>query len=43
LIAYNWGIGNLRKWFKRGCDWNKLPLETRNYVIKYFKELKGDD
>ena len=43
LIAYNWGIGNLRKWFKRGCHWNKLPLETRNYVIKYFKELKGDD
>ena len=43
LIAYNWGIGNLRKWFKHGCHWNKLPLETRNYVIKYFKELKGDD
>ena len=30
LIAYNWGIGNLRKWFKHGCHWNKLPLETRN-------------
>jgi soluble lytic murein transglycosylase-like protein len=43
LIAYNYGIGNLSKWFKHGCHWNKLPLETRNYVIKYFKELKGDD
>ena len=43
LIAYNWGIGNLRKWFKHGSHWNQLPKETRNYVIKYFKELKGDD
>jgi hypothetical protein len=43
LIAYNWGIGNLRKWFKRGCHWNKLPLETRHYIQRYFKELKGDD
>ena len=39
LIAYNWGIGNLRKWFKRGCHWNRLPLETRNYIKKYYKEL----
>lgn len=43
LIAYNWGIGHLRKWFKHGSHWNQLPKETRNYVIKYFKELKGDD
>ena len=43
LIAYNYGIGNLRKWFKRGCHWNKLPLETRHYIQRYFKELKGDD
>jgi hypothetical protein len=43
LIAYNWGIGNLKKWFKRGCHWNKLPLETRHYIQRYFKELKGDD
>ena len=43
LIAYNYGIGNIRKWFKHGSHWNQLPKETRNYVIKYFKELKGDD
>ena len=43
LIAYNYGIGNLRKWFKHGCHWNKLPLETRHYIQRYFKELKGDD
>ena len=43
IITWNWGIGHLRKWFKRGCHWNKLPLETRHYIQKYFKELKGDD
>ena len=43
LIAYNWGIGHLRKWFRNGCHWNKLPLETRHYIQRYFKELKGDD
>ena len=39
LIAYKYGIGNLRKWFKHGCHWNRLPLETRNYIKKYYKEL----
>lgn len=39
LIAWNWGIGHLRKWFKHGSHWNKLPLETRKYVKKYFKEI----
>ena len=42
LVAYNWGIGHLRKWFKRGCHWNQLPRETRKYIIKYYKELKGN-
>lgn len=42
LIAYNWGIGHLRKWFKRGSHWNQLPKETRNYIKKYYKELKGN-
>lgn len=39
LIAWNWGIGHLRKWFKNGSKWNKLPYETRNYIKKYFKEM----
>lgn len=43
LIAYNWGIGHLRKWFKNGSHWNKLPKETRQYVKRYFAELKGND
>ena len=35
LIAYNWGLGNLRRW---DGDYNKLPKETRQYLIRY-KEL----
>ena len=38
LIAYNWGIGHLHRWFERGCHWNKLPRETQQYVKKYFKK-----
>lgn len=30
LIAYNWGIGNLKKWYET------LPEETRHYLKKYF-------
>lgn len=41
LIAYNWGIGHLRHWFKNGAHWNRLPRETRNYIKKYFNETKG--
>lgn len=39
LIAYNWGIGHLHKWFRQGAHWSALPLETRKYIKKYFKEL----
>ena len=35
LIAYNWGIGNLRKWVREGEHYEKLPKETREYVRKY--------
>lgn len=38
LIAFNWGIGHLRKWFNRGCHWYQLPLETRKYIRKYFND-----
>lgn len=39
IIAWNWGVGRLHKWFKKGSHWNKLPLETRNYILKYNKEI----
>lgn len=32
LIAYNWGIGNFRKWEKAGRDESKLPAETSQYI-----------
>lgn len=34
LIAYNWGIGNLRK-YKAGEK--SLPKETADYLVKYRK------
>lgn len=40
IIAWNWGIGHLRKWFRGGSHWFALPMETRGYLKKYFKELK---
>lgn len=38
LAAYNWGIGNLRKFGNvRENNLNKLPDETRKYIEKYRK------
>lgn len=34
LVAYNWGIGNLKKFGKE-----KMPLETRSYVKKVLERL----
>lgn len=34
LMSYNWGPGNVDKWIKSGKDINKVPEETRNYVLK---------
>jgi soluble lytic murein transglycosylase-like protein len=39
LIAYNWGIGNLNKWYKAGADYKKLPTETKNYIKKYHRAM----
>lgn len=39
LIAYNWGTGNVDKWLKEGGDYAKLPLETKNYLVKFIKEI----
>lgn len=35
LIAWNLGIGNLRKWQK--SHWKKLPKETKDFLEKYHK------
>lgn len=43
IIAYNWGIGHLRKWFKNGSHWNRLPKETRDYVKKYYKGVMENE
>ena len=37
LISYNWGIGNVRKWYEGGAEWDRLPRESREYVKKYNK------
>jgi hypothetical protein len=34
LAAYNMGPGAFDKWLAGGGDWNKLPLETRDYIGK---------
>jgi soluble lytic murein transglycosylase len=34
LIAYNFGVGNTKKWLKRGGNLEELPDETRNYIKK---------
>lgn len=34
LVAYNWGVGNLRKYLRGE---KTLPKETRDYIIKYNK------
>jgi soluble lytic murein transglycosylase-like protein len=36
LIAYNWGCGNLVKWYKKGAQISKLPKETQQYICKYW-------
>jgi hypothetical protein len=33
LAAYNWGPGNVHKWLKAGADPDKMPEETRDYVM----------
>ncbi len=33
LIAYNWGPGNTRLWLKSGGKPERLPKETRNYLM----------
>lgn len=35
IASYNWGVGNVNKWYKAGARWNKLPKEAQNYIKKY--------
>lgn len=32
LMAYNWGIGNVKKWLAAGADPTKIPNETLRYI-----------
>lgn len=34
LMAYNWGIGNVRRHYTEGLE---IPKETRDYLVKYDK------
>jgi hypothetical protein len=33
LAAYNWGSGNMGRWLATGAQLDRVPLETRNYVL----------
>jgi hypothetical protein len=35
LAAQDWGPGKVDQWIKNGAHVEQLPLETRNYIIKY--------
>lgn len=35
IASYNWGIGHVRQWVKRGMKFEQLPSETRCYIKKY--------
>jgi len=40
-IAWNWGIGKLRKWQRNGSKFKKLPKETQNFIKKYHELTEG--
>ena len=35
IAAWNWGIGNTRRWWQAGGEFEKLPRETRGFITKY--------
>jgi soluble lytic murein transglycosylase-like protein len=37
LRAYNYGIGNVKRWIEDGRNYNELPKETQNYVDRICK------
>lgn len=41
LIAYNWGPGNAKNWIARGENYEALPAETQDYIVKVADRLGG--
>jgi soluble lytic murein transglycosylase-like protein len=37
IASYNWGIGNVVKWYRNGAKFQDLPQETQRYIEKYQK------
>ena len=35
IASYNWGIGNVKKWYEKGGKFEDLPITTRKYYKKY--------
>ena len=35
VASYNWGIGHVAGWAKKGMRFEELPVETRRYITKY--------
>lgn len=35
IASYNWGIGEIKRWYKSGANFDKLPRETRRYYVRY--------
>jgi hypothetical protein len=35
IACWNWGIGNVRRWYRHGGEFEDLPRETRNFVKRY--------
>ena len=35
IASYNWGIGNVIRWYRQGADFSDLPSETRGYIRTY--------
>lgn len=40
LMAYNWGMGNVDSWLKKGANIQDIPKETKEYIQKIFTTLK---
>jgi soluble lytic murein transglycosylase-like protein len=40
IASYNWGIGHVKKWYRKGGKFESLPKETREYYKKYVSLCK---
>lgn len=36
LAAYNWGVGNVDRWLRKGARDSQLPQDTRNYIEGWY-------